>query len=206
MTIVTVVTPDDLFKTEPFTRVTFLGPILEKTAFDIMVGGEGGGAGGREPLIPGSFVKTDLEVSPFDVDIFSYRGFSEGRSEMYKMAKEDLLSDKEEPDMFFGTSRNLAKHPERNIVFRPVPPVVSASDSGGKEYFRVSVGADISSSGDVEGAWVTVTSGFPEADNEALRYVRGWKFRPVEEGKGMMRIEKEITVYSVTGGAGNDKT
>jgi len=37
MSIVTIVTPGDIKRKKPYTRVSFLGPILRKTAFDIML-------------------------------------------------------------------------------------------------------------------------------------------------------------------------
>ena len=221
MTIVKIVTPEDLFKTEPFTRVTFLGPILEKTAFDIMVGIEDGAVQGGGMLIPSNFVRADLNVGlpELDPELGSFP-FHAGK-EMYGKISSSIAGEKDQPDMFFGlrygqrvspvpivdkVNRSPSEFGDRSIIYQPPPPSVISDDLEDGDRFEVKVAAFINGSGDVEDPRIIVTSGYLFVDREALNYLKAWKFQPVEEEKGREYVETEITVYSVTGGPGYDKT
>ena len=219
MTIVTVVPPEDLFETKPFTRVTFLGPILEKTAFDIMVGGENGVGACGGMLVPPDFVSAELDVKFPEPEFDCGRVPSYSGKMLYARVKTLLIGEKTSPNMFFNRAGGIGSfnsleaknsfssiYEGRSVVHRPPPPSVIGEIAGKGNYFTVVVSAVINSAGNVESPRVSVTSGHLSVDMEALNYFRAWKFQPVEDGKDNEYIETEITVYSVNGGAGNDKT
>jgi hypothetical protein len=115
---ISIVTPDDILGREPFTRVTFLGPILEKKAFDIMVGDQEAAGFGRDLLASGFLTgKDSLERPPdtvLDTENFSVKA---GR-EMYKWVRPFLPSEKISPgDTFRGGYGDMAKGDTGGIYF-----------------------------------------------------------------------------------------
>ncbi len=212
MTAVRVVAPDDLFESEPFTRVTFLGSILEKTAFDIMIEEKSGGGSS-----PGVFQSKgagggDLNVPPPVMDTVSPRMPFYSKSDMFSMARYTLPSEKAPPSGISGSGSPAPPgvflgrlFPRtsggRGVLSRPSPPVILRGLYGDREFFSVSVKGHVDSRGSVTGAEVARTSGYSFVDMEALKYFRQWKFDPAKEPHaGDEPIEAEITVYTVTGG------
>jgi TonB family protein len=216
MSIVTIVTPEDIFKTEPFTRVTFLGPILEKTAFDIMVGDDDGVIPHGAALVPVDLMISDLSVSPPGRGYIASRfPYHEGEK-MLGRAKASLEEVKISPHIFFrdasvpdrGSSGNKdlsTPHAERNVIYRPPPPVIIKDLYGEREYFTVGVTGFVDGAGEVRDAKIKVSSGHFPVDSEALKHFSAWRFHPEESGEGIVIIETDIIVHTITGG-NYDKT
>ncbi|MFA6636850.1 MAG: energy transducer TonB [Candidatus Omnitrophota bacterium] len=216
MSAVTIVTPEDIFKTEPFTRVTFLGPILEKTAFDIMVGDDYGEIAHGTTLVPGDLMISDLSPSPPGRGYIASRfPYHEGEK-MTGRTREFLEGVKISPHIFFrdvsavdrGSNRNKDfsnSHSEQNVIYRPPPPVIMKDLYGDKEYFTVRVTGFVDGTGDVKDAKVKVSSGHFPVDTEALKHFSAWRFHSDGSGEDIGIIETDIIVHTVTGGK-YDKT
>lgn len=219
MTFVTVVAPEDFFKTEPFTRVTFLGPILEKTAFDIMVAGEGGVSGGREALVPEGFLNPDLHQALSEKDDAIPARYISVGTEVLRRVDKYLVPEKLAPrfysrGQYSGTAPEGQSGPERladqyggrKVLFRPPTPLVAVDGIAVKKYFTVKLSAAVTVSGDVIDVSVARTSGYLFADSEAMKYLRAWKFQSVNDPAGEMPLEIDIPVYCFSGGGVYDKT
>lgn len=79
---------------------------------------------------------------------------------------------------------------DRIIVHKPDLDKVTALPSDFNSDFSVSIGFRISKDGFVKYAECVASSGFPEIDQAAIRYVRKWQFVPNSEDdqKGIVRV------------------
>lgn len=206
MTAVSIVTPEDFFKTEPFTKVTFLGPILEKTAFDIMMGGEEEVDPGGDIVVPGNLLKTEIDVT-FSGKGSGSAGFPHNAGKvMYDRVKISLSGDKISPRIFIGSDQNFAQgnalknsfsqaHIERAVIYRPLPPVIEGFRDEDGRGFTVKVSAFIDDLGVVIEPRIVRSSGDISVDMEVLNYFSGWKFQPREAIFGRKEFfETEIKI------------
>ena len=189
MSVVSIITPEDLFPTKPYTRVDFLGSILDKTMFDIMM--EDAGAPG-----PGVYGENGigreneyLEVSakrrePVYADISAEmeRGIESRIIEVFRGTK--LVPDvtlEFEPGGFSSTGwMSELEEPagRRKVAYKPDAPVIMPGLFGYSDEFVVRVRALVSPQGTVLKAEPVTTSGYAEIDLTAVEYVRGWVFAP----------------------------
>lgn len=199
---VTIIVAPTIEKVHQYQEVNFLGPILEKTAFDLMAGGA------RRPA------EISYRYSPLVVDRFSLdvRGpqkvlvdktfpvFIEER--FYFSLKGYFAETKTVPKDFFGEETAGYVKPEkadfafiegpaasRKILHRPSPPKLSRDVYRGAGDFTVKLKFYLSGEGMVERAEPVVSSGYPEADLACIRYLKSWQFAPVS----MMKADKMQT-------------
>lgn len=207
MSAVSIITPGDLFRSEPFTRVDFLGSILKKDVFDIMM--EGGASYGRGPY-------PEDETLPYEdyLEVSVPRRIRESRSGSYEVERRidrDLsglnYENKIVPDAVLldhdtfsaaGWMSELSggeADPVRRPVHKPDRPYVIRGLYGYSDEFAVVVRARVSPGGRVLSAEPVTTTGYPELDLRAAEYVRGWMFEPLKDGGGADEwIDVEITL------------
>jgi TonB family protein len=82
---------------------------------------------------------------------------------------------------------------DRIIMYKPDLDKVIEMPSDFNSDFSASVGFRISEDGFVKYAECVVSSGFPEIDQAAIRYVRKWQFvpNPKDDQEGIVRVSFE---------------
>jgi TonB family protein len=187
MSAVTIVTPENIGRIKGYPRVDFLGPILEKTAFDIML----------ESATP--VVKTSYSWEPLPFESGYLKASSPGRitmahgfpqhleSRMDNTIFPTLTGYKGVPDFFLDLKEETLRQEdlsagERKIIYTPEPPFFVKGLYGGKETILVRVKALVSPEGNVKSTEPVTTSGYPQLDILATKFVRSWIFEPKKEG------------------------
>jgi hypothetical protein len=184
MSAVVIITPDDAGRKKSFTRVDFLGPLLEKTAFDIMLES-------ANPIVRTSyswgympFGSSSLKVSSPGRMTFKPETFPASFESIMDNAVLDSLKDyKATPDFFLKTRKDLLRQKKwmpskRNIMYRPEAPFFEKDLYGGKEAVNASVRALVSPDGKVKSIEPVTTTGYPQLDILAAKYVKSWIFEP----------------------------
>ena len=177
-----------------YQEVDFLGPILEKTAFDLMV----------EEVTPQAetlYAKTalsldDIYLKPkgperkvlkeFTPDVMRDR-FTFSLREFIKNTKENPLYFVEDIRVAYEETDNKRVPPafiegpagKREIIFKPASLTVPRSLYGGREEYIVKLKFFISNDGVVHDIEPIVSSGYPEIDLKAMRFLRKWRFSPL---------------------------
>ncbi|MFC1644120.1 energy transducer TonB [Candidatus Omnitrophota bacterium] len=192
MTMVTIVNPGDLERTRPYTRVDFLGPILQKTAFDIMLENV-------TPIVRTHYMYTALAPRSEYLKVMApkremvVQEFPEHlENKMDILVLDFLTGSKGVPDFdtHFGAENFMpaswkvgtAQEPKtRRVIYRPDPPSVTRGLYGEKETFRIKIRVLVDKDGNVEKTEPLTTTGYPRLDITASKFVRGWIFEPTED-------------------------
>jgi hypothetical protein len=197
MTAVVIVNPAASQKITPFTRIEFLGPLLTKTAFDMMIEG-------TDPIASASYRMAD--GSPSDLkaaaptrgsDTTEYPDYSrEGGADAG--VKGTLSDNKSFADFLVAEQVQIynnnkgAGNSTRRIRYKPVPLIVSEKLEG-PEIYRVKVMVLVAPDGTVRKTEPSTTSGYPRIDMFAARLVRSWLFEPVNDGKDeLVTVDVEL--------------
>ena len=185
-----VVTPT-INTSSDYQEVSFLGPILEKTAFDIMSDeyahyGEARYATSSIFFLDKVHLKAagpkrdvlnkSVPVRALDRFTFNLQGYINDAKEIpFYMADEKdfiLIEEKEMPEVK-GPVR------EREIIYKPDAPLVEAASYGSGEVYSTQVKFAVSHNGIVYRAEPMVSSGHPKIDIIAIRHIREWRFSPL---------------------------
>jgi hypothetical protein len=174
MSAVIIVVPDKIGRNKSFTRVDFLGPILEKTAFDIML----------ENATPAVETSYSLSDAPFDPDglevsspgrvLFEPEFPLRPENSMDNAVMQALIGYKIMPDFYLDVIEEVPR--QRSVIYAPEPPLVMKDLYGGKDVIEVKVRALVSPEGSVRKAEPVTTTGYPKLDILAVKYVRSWMF------------------------------
>jgi len=177
------------YHTRDLTKVSFLGPILEKTALEIMLVGKPTAVStsyhhnlkyGHRTVTPQ--VKNDsLEVEPENP------GMSTEPDSNFDFLKRGVLeSVKEVPRMAMGREEDGAlsacagEDPdtgEREIIYKgEKPKLPSWIDSSSAFYMELEF--VVNEQGDVQEIAPKISSGNPEVDLIGIRYLKSWRFAP----------------------------
>jgi len=200
---VTIVVLPVNFQLGKTSTVSFLGPILEKTAFEIMLNQK---ARPRKAQYRHSMhfdesfliaAKNELE----DLKIGTL--FLSNKRRKLKVSARDILGSYKFTPSFFhagaqGTEKKKAassqelsrqdfiiKGPlaDREILFRPSQPNISTMIDYDRDSFKVEVRLKVLADGTVEEVSLLASSGYPDVDLEAINYMKGFKFSPVDRDK-----------------------
>ncbi len=213
MSMVSIVTPDDMGRMRPYSRVDFLGPILKKTAFDIMLENV-------KPVFTTTYQVTGLlpQGGYLEVVVPKRRAEPEDLSGYFERSmdasvEDFLMGSKVVPDMDldfkFDTlieekwSSGAYSQSERKVIYRPEAPLVMRGVYGDKDAFKVKVRVLVSPNGDVRNTESITTTGYPQLDITAFKYVRGWIFEP-KEAAGEADEWREVEVILKTEDELND--
>ena len=204
MSSVVITTPEDPGRKRPYSRVDFLGPILHKTAFDIML----------ENVNPA--VMTTYRSSfriPKNVYLNAVaprRNF--GRRALPELLEKDmdrsimnlLVENKEVPELYADLN-GAAQFPGlwdtsadeegtyRKVIYKPEQPFIIRGHYGDKEVFRMRMRVSISPDGKVYAAEPLTTTGYAQLDMFASKYVKSWLFDP-RKAPGNLHEGHEVNV------------
>lgn len=184
-----------------YTQVDFLGPILGKTAFDIMLE--------RSDPYNFSYQNKDipdprmfLEINNEKQDISGLGSVKAYEKYFESVFNSSLLADKAIPDIFL--KRNFLEQDEqyygkriseRKVIYKPDLPSVDKGVYGTNNSFIIKIKLMVSAAGNVKIAEPVNTSGFPEIDMMAIKYSRGWMFEPAREVYADDEwIEKDVVI------------
>lgn len=201
---VNIIALPGMYKMRELAAVSFLGPILEKTALDIMIVN-------KFAAVMTNY-EADTKIAP-DIhtrikdDTFQPRAAidAEKRNEE-RMGESISVSFHETKDVPSFTKR--IKNQERavdykesdiswiavsrEVFYKPEKPRVPRSVSGAAP-FNMELKFSVSPQGDVQEVAPLVSSGSADADIIGIRYLKNWKFTPLEssahaEQRGIARI------------------
>ncbi|NQT32394.1 MAG: energy transducer TonB [Candidatus Omnitrophica bacterium] len=191
MSAVTIIAPGGPERAKTYTRVDFLGPILKKTAFDIMLENV-------NPVVkttyrhmmasPGSG-QLEIAVPKQETVIREFPEYLENN--MDALISDFLKGTKTVPEFYAGFETDellmnnwapLArdKENERKVIYKPGQPFIMRGFYGDRESFRVKMKVLINSDGNVKAVEMLVTTGYPNLDITASKHVKGWIFEPSE--------------------------
>ncbi|MDD3089543.1 MAG: hypothetical protein PHT95_06335, partial [Candidatus Omnitrophica bacterium] len=85
----------------------------------------------------------------------------------------------------------------RRIIYRPLMPSVPAGFYGSQKRFKVLVNAFVNAEGHVLRAQTVTTTGYPQIDMLASKYVESWMYEPrarrmTDEKPDRIEIELEL--------------
>jgi len=182
MSAVVIVTPGGPERKKPYTRVNFLGPILKKTAFDIMLES-------ANPIMVTTYNRLGFDAGSMHLKVepparkspeysFSFKG------NLVSMDMLDFLSGtKAIPGFSYDFRENfidrmLKSNNKRGVVYKPDAPVIMSELYGNKESYPVKVRAFVASDGNVLKTEPVTTTGYPQLDIIAAKFVESWIFEP----------------------------
>lgn len=177
--------------TDDYTEINFLGPILEKTAFDVMIES----APVKSEILYSNAMmvkpKGDLSVSgPGKVGIKNpLRGVKniERDDASFKTAMKtpaEIAPFNDNKALYYHIKeKELNKFIEgpakaRPLIYRPELPVFEKKFMMVEESFVTKFRFTISDSGNIETVEPVVSSGYPNFDVACIKYIRQWRFAP----------------------------
>lgn len=183
------------FRVRELASVSFLGPILEKTALDIMMA--------NKPVAVVTNYESDLKGGR------QIRGVKGERLEPADIVKNDINKRTEDKmNRAFGLpfrevkdipniTKNLKKAPvtqgavrdndisgpiaDRDVFYKPPKPPLPEWINGSMP-FNLELKFFVTAQGDVKEVIPVVSSGNAEIDLLGIRYLKGWKFTPAALG------------------------
>jgi len=192
-----------------YQEIDFLGPILEKTAFDLMAEE---GKPQAETLYARSAVFVDKiylkpqgprrkvlkESAPdavLDKFIFRLGDFVKDAKDVPLYFASEIRMREKETVKPGAVSLIEGPAKTREIIYSPAPPKIPLGLYGDMEKISVSIKFFIADNGVVYHAEPVLSSGFPEVDLQAIRFIKRWRFSPLRFGGekedvwGVIRVE-----------------
>ncbi|MFH1798661.1 MAG: hypothetical protein ABH844_04925 [Candidatus Omnitrophota bacterium] len=176
MLMVTIVSPLEHVRVQPYTRVDFLGPLLNKTAFDIMLKNV-------NPLVETMYqnIQMDNHYKQLKSEVFQKSFETHHLPAVQERVMDGALSDflsgtKTAPD--FLTEKQKDESKGRKIIYHPPVPTFIKELYGDKTICKVDFRIYINSDGKIEKAEPVTTTGYPQLDLMAAKFVRSWIFEP----------------------------
>ena len=191
-----------------YQEIGFLGPILEKTAFDIMLEGV---APQRETLYARTALFLDeVYLKPEGPKRIVLKEFipDDVLGKFSFNIREYISSKKEEPSYYEDSVKRLYEKRSENtvliiegpvggrgVMFRPhEKPSVPKGLYGDAEEYMVKLKFFVTQSGIVYDTEPVISSGYPGIDMQAVNFLKKWRFSPssvIDEAKtdwGMMEV------------------
>ncbi len=192
MSAVTIIAPDDIKRAHPYTRIDFLGPILKKTAFDIMLENVNPVVMTtyRYIFLPSQSRELEVAAPKRRSTVQEFPDYLENNMDTLVMsfltgskAVPDFTLDLDVDDFVLGKwgTDYTGQAKERKVIYRPEAPSVMRALYGGEETFKIRVKVLIDAGGNVKKVEPLTTTGYPRLDIAASKFVRGWIFEPRKE-------------------------
>lgn len=191
-----------------YQEVDFLGPILEKTAFDLIA--EEATPQAETLYAKSALFANNIYLKPKGPERKVLKGFTPQLSgdrltfslrEFIKDTKETPLYFAEDVRMAYGESTDKSESPliegpagEREIIYKSPSPIVSRSLYGAGEEYVVKLKFFISGNGTLYDIEPIVSSGYPEIDLKAIGSLKTWRFAPLNLAKNGKFIWGVVTV------------
>ncbi len=180
---VTIIVVPVTFQKPRVYTVSFLGPILEKTAFEIMIDKNMDSeheASGRPMYFSHSSPRfTDPLIAGGKRDVIQI-GSGGAALESFKISPPFQHTDVQIKQAQQNQKDFLIEGPlaRREILFKPQAPVVPERLGLRQESFIVEVKIEVPAAGNVDKTTLLASSGYPDIDLAAIKYVKGLKFSP----------------------------
>ncbi|MDD5449200.1 MAG: energy transducer TonB [Candidatus Omnitrophica bacterium] len=186
------------FPMHRISNVSFLGPILEKTAFELML--EKKSRFEQDPSYRDIMNLSDVSLSGNEVgfdklkfiepslkpatdnetmsanDLF---GTFKITPPFIEAAKEPMEPGEAQEGAVYKSEEDLAIEgplAQSEILFKPDAPAITKRIEEGQESFTVELRFKASAAGNVEEAVLLVSSGYADVDMAAINYIKGFKF------------------------------
>ena len=194
MFAVNIVVLPGKYRMRELTSVSFLGPILENTALDILLA--------NKPVAVTTTYQRDLKymhtvgesgIRPAGNNVKRYIGGGRAEDNMYSAFDGELGKRKEVPDIaakaksrrrsiksYEGISGPVSN---REVIYRPEKPALP-SWAEASSPFKVELEFIVSAQGEVKKVVPVVSSGDAEVDLLGMRYLKSWRFAPLTPGLG----------------------
>jgi outer membrane biosynthesis protein TonB len=190
MSAVTIVVLPGRYRTRDLTSVSFLGPILEKTALDIILA--------NKPVAVTTSYQRDIKYShsfdkkeePVLDNALMARIDAQAEDKIATALDKTPYRHKEVPDIvtktgtgaayFTGSGEVSGAASSREIIYRPEEPKLPLSVDADSS-FRLEFEFIVSTDGEVKKVVPVVSSGSPEVD--LMRYLKNWRFAPLGHGE-----------------------
>ncbi|MFH1846156.1 MAG: hypothetical protein ABH869_01215 [Candidatus Omnitrophota bacterium] len=211
MSLVGIVVPEDVGRLRPYTKVNFLGPVLGKTAFDIML----------ENATPSIFsFSRNAAFLPQEISLkimekkrrkilaaipetFAAENSDDiaGYLKSKKVVpKSEIFNRSEGSSDVTKTVSQVTAEEKRKILYKPEPPVLFRGLYGDKSSFKINFRVLVDADGKVLKAEPLMTTGYPQLDIMACKFIRGWIFSPKDTGAEICDEEwHEIDILLNTG-------
>jgi len=171
-----------------YTKVYFLGPILEETAFELMLEESGMRVETlyRKPLLPKYAFEIEVDTHK---DEFAKPAFDFDRSLELRFSPKEVIREKKliTPYFFKEGLSSFRQVPafespikRRPVIFRPdkIPAVPRRITADG-ESFRVQLEFTVTPEGGVGKVKPVISSGNPQIDMIGMEYLKRWRFAPL---------------------------
>ena len=207
MSVIAITNPAAREKMRSYSRVDFLGPLLRKTAFDIMLEN-------ANPVVRTTYrqVTSDswsghLRAASPERHMSLTDKFSNylANNEMDPTVVGFLYKDKSTPDFLLrATKRGLRprnygfNERHRGTIYQPEAPILIPELYGDEDVFHIRVRALVSGEGTVKRVEPVTTTGYPDIDFMASEFVSGWIFESLE-GAGGDEWEEIDVVFKIGG-------
>jgi TonB family protein len=200
--VTVVILPANIKIAKPST-VSFLGPILEKTAFEIMLGQKSGrNEDGRKAVgdvNKALFDDSGAELSKLDRVRFG-AGSAGSDKEALKVNNKELFGDfkfapqfrsgisgaelKKEKLAFLTSGEGISIEgplASQEISLKPEMPVIARRIDQDEELFTIRLKIKISKNGEVDNIALLASSGDPAVDLAVMNYVEKFRFAPLSQ-------------------------
>ncbi len=203
MSAVSIITPTGLDRIKSFTQVDFLGPILEKTAFDIMIENVdpvfSTSYGDAFENITNAYLKVATPKRKFSGERYSaYLEVVTGRGVFdflsgTKTIPDFLLSPAMAYPIRINGGRRESGKTGREVVHKPMQPLILRGLYGDESGYAIKLKVLTDEGGSVRLVDPLTTTGYPQLDLKAAEYVKTWIFAPAGEGSPVEEwVEVEI--------------
>lgn len=190
------------FPIHKISNVSFLGPILEKTAFELMLEKKAQfkqtsyrdimnlnnvflshNEGALDKMkLDNSFLKTEGDEANVSAnDLF---GNFKVVPPFFQASLAGQETPPQQPPIYAHGEDLVIEGPlaSTEILFKPEAPVVTKRIEVGQESFAVELKFKSSSAGKVEEAVLSASSGYPDVDMAAINYIKGFQFSVPDAG------------------------
>ncbi len=206
--VVIIIAPVTL-KEERFSKINFIGPILDKDTFGYFNQGEGFDRSrkkgkGKELM---QTAKTDVS---FAEERLRHATSVPFLSKPYNNSITEIIKEKKDAQIDLplltqqtvtsGVGRIESEVAKRSVLYKPPTPVITGTFQAGKappkgEKFLIKLRFLISPEGNVIFIEKIKSCGYPDIDLVAIRYMKKWQFVPLDPNKpkrnqeGIMLVE-----------------
>ena len=199
--ITPTVQPSDLYQ-----EVDFLGPILEKTAFDLLT--EQASAKAETLYARTTLFAENVYLKPKGPER-KVLGDSmpDSALERFAFVMREYVKGKTETPFYFSEVRELYRKTEkspasplidgpaslRGIIFRPGPISIPKGVYDNQDGYDVKLRFVLTADGIVRNVEPVISSGYPEIDLQAAEFLKKWRFAPSQ-----LSGSKKDTAWGIT--------